>query len=602
MYRLRQLRGSLQIRRDISPVKNTINKDQMSFEIEINKNKVSAKQGETILDVLERNGIQVPTLCHMKDMFPSGSCRMCVVELEDSGKLVSSCSFPVADGMKVKTHSGKVIEARKTIVELLLSNHPDDCLYCVRNGNCELQGLSKEFNVTERRIHGIKNNFSIDQSSPSIIRDPDKCILCGRCIRVCEEVMGISAIDFINRGSRTLIGTAFNRGLNTSSCVNCGQCIMVCPTGALTEKNHFAGINEAIHDPGKTVVVQYAPAISVSLAEAFGMEAGKDINGILNAALRKIGFDTVFDTTFSADLTIMEESAELIGRIREGGTLPMFTSCCPGWIKYAEEFATDFLPNLSSCKSPQQMMGAIIKSYYADLEGIAPGNIYSVSVMPCTAKKFEAQRREMTHEGISDVDAVLTTRELADFIKMHGIDIHKLAPEVADSPLGFRSSAGKLFGASGGVMEAALRTAYAKLTGKELVKFRIPEVRGMEGRKEARIEIGDMEIGVAVVSGIGNAKKLLDEIRNGRTDLHFIEVMACPGGCIAGGGQRIGAGREAILARMGSLYNIDEQETIKVSHRNPDVKAIYDCYLGEPCGHRSHELLHTSYQAREVMK
>ncbi len=574
----------------------------MSFDIEINNKKVSAENGETILDVLSRNGIHVPTLCHMKDMFPSGSCRMCVVEMEDSGKLVSSCSFPVSEGMKVQTHSNKVIESRKTIVELLLSNHPDDCLYCVRNGNCELQGLSKQLNVTERRIHGIKNNFSLDQSSPSIVRDPDKCILCGRCIRVCEEVMGVSAIDFINRGSKTVIGTAFNGGLNTSSCVNCGQCIMVCPTGALTEKNHFAEITEALSDTSKTLVVQYAPAISVSLAEAFGMEPGKDINGILNAALRKIGFKTVFDTTFSADLTIMEESAELIQRIQDGGTMPMITSCCPAWIKYAEEFAPDFIPNLSSCKSPQQMMGAVIKSYWAESEGIKPEDIYSVSIMPCTAKKFEAQRNEMTRHGITDVDAVLTTRELADFIKMHGVDIHKLEPEMADSPMGFRSTAGKLFGASGGVMEAAIRTAYYKITGKELVNFQVPEIRGLKGRKEARLQIGDLDIGVAVVSGLENARILLDEIRNGRNDIHFIEVMACPGGCIAGGGQRIGAEKEAIIARMKSLYTIDENESIKVSHKNPDVIEIYDRYLGSPCGHKSHELLHTSYEEREVLK
>ncbi|MDT8392950.1 MAG: NADH-dependent [FeFe] hydrogenase, group A6 [Bacteroidales bacterium] len=574
----------------------------MSFEIVINKKKVAAENGETILDVLERNGVKVPTLCHMKDMFPSGSCRMCVVELEDSGKLVSSCSFPVADGMKINTHSNKVIESRKTIVELLLSNHPDDCLYCVRNGNCELQGLSKELNVTERRIHGVKNNYNLDQSSPSIVRDPDKCILCGRCIRVCEEVMGVSAIDFIRRGSNTVIGTAFNSGLNTSSCVNCGQCIMVCPTGALTEKNHFAEITEAMNDPSKTLVVQYAPAISVSLAEAFGMEPGKDINGILNAALRKIGFKTVFDTTFSADLTIIEESAELIQRVSNGGTLPMITSCCPAWIKYAEEFAADFLPNISSCKSPQQMLGAVIKSYYAEKENIKPENIYSVSIMPCTAKKFEAQRNEMTRHGISDVDAVLTTRELADFIRMHGVDIHKLEPELADSPMGFRSSAGKLFGASGGVMEAAIRTAYNKITGKELTAFRIPQIRGMNGRKETSIKIGDLELGIAVVSGLNNARILLDEIRAGRNDIHFIEVMACPGGCIAGGGQKIGAEKEDILARMKSLYDIDEGESIKVSHKNPDIIEIYNTFLGEPCGHKSHELLHTNYTEREVMK
>jgi iron-only hydrogenase group A len=538
----------------------------------------------------------------MKDFFPSGACRMCLVEDENSGRLVTSCSYPVEEGMKIKTHSPRVVESRKTIVELLLANHPDDCLYCVRNGNCDLQSLSKELNVTERKISGKKNKINKDYSSASISRDPEKCILCGRCVRVCDQIMGVSAIDFINRGSESIIGTTFNKGLNTSSCVNCGQCILVCPTGALHEKMHYTEIQEAINNHEKTVVVQYAPAISVSLAEEFGLDPGKDINGVLNAALRKIGFDRVFDTTFSADLTIMEESAELIDRISNGGKLPMFTSCCPGWIKYAEEFGDDFIENLSSCKSPQQMLGAVIKSHYAQTENLKPEEIYSVAIMPCTAKKFEAQREEMTQKGITDVDAVFTTREIANYIKLHGIDINKIEPEVADSPLGVRSTAGKLFGVSGGVMEAAIRTAYYKLTGEELLNFKVPEIRGLEGRKETKLKIGDLEIGVAVVNGLANTKELLDEIRNGRTDLHFIEVMACPGGCIGGGGQPFNTDEDALKARMGALYKIDDQESLKVSHKNPEIIELYDKFLGEPLGHKSHDLLHTKYKTRDVLK
>ncbi|HOY30545.1 MAG TPA: NADH-dependent [FeFe] hydrogenase, group A6 [Bacteroidales bacterium] len=573
----------------------------MNLTIEINGKKYQAEKGETILTVLNRNGIKVPTLCHMKNFIPSGACRMCVVELEGSAKLVSSCSFPVSDGMKINTHSPRVLDARKTIVELLLSNHPDDCLYCVRNANCELQQLSKEYHVVDRRIHGIKNKHKMDHSSLSIIRDPAKCILCGRCVRVCEEVMGVSCIEYINRGSKTLIGTSMGKGLNTSSCVNCGQCIMVCPTGALSERNQTAEIQDVLHNKDKVAVVQYAPSISVSLAEEFGMKPGQDINGILNAALRKIGFTYVFDTTFGADLTIMEESAELIDRIVKGKTMPMFTSCCPAWVKYAEEFAPDYLDNLSSCKSPQQMTGAIIKSYFAQQAKLEPKDIFSVSIMPCTAKKFEAQRDTMGREGINDVDMVLTTRELIELIKLHGIDMHNIEPELTDSPLGVRSSAGKIFGATGGVMEAALRTAYKQLTGNELTNFKINAVRGLEGHKEARIKINDMEIGVAVVSGLANAGKLIEEIRNGRNDLHFIEVMTCPGGCIAGGGQRIGITEKVIEARMNALYEIDDKETLKVSHKNPEIVELYANFLGEPLQHKSHTLLHTKYFKREVL-
>ena len=573
----------------------------MEFTLNINNKDCTATQGETILDVLSRNGIKVPTLCHLKDSTPTGACRMCVVEDMKTGKLITSCSFPANPGMEIKTHSQRVVESRKTIIELLLSNHPDDCLYCVRNKNCELQDLSEEHHVRERKIRGRKNKEKLDLSSASIVRDPEKCILCARCVTTCEDVMGVSCIDFINRGNKSIIGTAFDQGLNTSSCINCGQCIMVCPTGALTEQNHFAGIQEALNNPAKRVVVQYAPSISVSMAEELGMESGKDINGILNAALRKVGFDNIFDSSFSADLTIMEESAELVQRISEGGVLPMITSCCPGWVKYAEQFYPELIGNLSSCKSPQQMMGAVIKSYFAEQENLKPEEIYSVAIMPCTAKKFEAQREEMTQEGISDVDAVLTTRELTKFLKLYGVDMFNIQPELTDSPMGFRSTAGKLFGASGGVMEAALRTAHYKITGKELVNFQIPAVRGLDSRKEAKLQIGDLEIGVAVVNGMADARGLLDEIKNGRNDIHFVEVMACPGGCIGGGGQHIGTSPAQLRERMKTLYRIDENETLKVSHKNPEIIELYDNFLGDPLGHKSHKLLHTKYTKRDVM-
>lgn len=570
--------------------------------ITINNLEVGAHPGETILEVLNRNGISVPTLCHLKGMIPSGACRMCVVENRQNGRLVPACSYPAEDGMVLATHSPRVIEARRTIVELLLSNHPDDCLYCIRNGNCELQSLSENLNIRERKIRGEKNCHHLDRSSTSLTRDPAKCILCGRCVRICEETMGVSAIDFTYRGSSTLIGTAFNRGLNTSSCVNCGQCIMVCPTGALSERVDLEEVAEALADPELTVVVQYAPAISVSIAEEFGLPAGRDLNGVMNAALRMIGFKKVFDTTLTADLTIMEESAELIDRIQNGGVLPMITSCCPGWVKFAEQYHPQLLPHISSCKSPQQMLGALIKSYWAEQEGIDPSRIFTVSVMPCSAKKFESKREEMHRESDVDVDAVITTRELVRLIRQCGIDMSRLEPEATDSPLGARSTAGKLFGASGGVMEAAIRTAHHTLTGKEMERFAIPALRGMKGIKRTSVQIDGLEIGVAVVSGLANANELLKEVAGGSSDLHFIEIMACPGGCIAGGGQPIGAPRENVIARMQSLYDIDEHDSLKVSHKNPEVADLYRNYLGAPLGHKSHELLHTRYKERKVLK
>lgn len=569
--------------------------------INVNDRFVQAKPGETILSALKRANINVPTLCYMSNLFPTGACRMCVVEVEGQRNLVPSCAYPVAEGMVIKTHSPRVVRARKTVVELLLSNHPDDCLYCVRNRNCELQKLAEELGVRQRRYIGAHNDYHVDSSSPSIIRDQSKCILCGRCVRVCEEVQGVAAIDFINRGSSTQVGTAFNQGLNVSSCVNCGQCVMVCPTGALREQSYIKEVVAALNDPRKVVVVQHAPAVSVTLAEEFGIKPGKDICGAMTGALRQLGFQYVFDTAFSADLTIMEEASELAERIKSGGALPMFTSCSPGWIKYVEEFHPDFIPNLSTCKSPQQMLGAVIKSYFAKREGIDPKDIYSVSVMPCTAKKFEAQRPEMLEEGTPDVDAVLTTRELARFIRLRGLDLNNIAPEPADTPFGERSSAGKLFGATGGVMEAAIRTAHYLLTGTELKRLEVKAVRGLDSVKEARVHIDGLEVGVAVVSGLGNARRLLEEIKAGRKDLHFIEVMTCPGGCIAGGGQPFSTDTEAVAARMSALYKIDHGENVRVSHANKSVQRLYQEFLQKPNSALAHKILHTNYHRRDVV-
>jgi NADH-quinone oxidoreductase subunit G/NADP-reducing hydrogenase subunit HndD len=452
-----------------------------------------------------------------------------------------------------------------------------------------------------QRMSRSARTFHEKDVAGAIVRDPDKCILCGRCVRICEEIQGIGSIDFVNRGSKAYIGTAFDQGLNVSTCINCGQCIVGCPTGALTEHSYIEEVKAALADPEKLVVVQHAPSVSVTLAEEFGAEPGQDADGKMVAALRRIGFDRVFDTSFTADLTIMEEASELAHRIQTGGALPMFTSCSPGWIKFVEQSYPELIPNLSTCKSPQQMMGAVIKSYFAEREKIDPKNIVSVSIMPCTAKKFESARPEMAPEHIPDVDYVLTTRELGQLLRTFGVDLLAMTPEAADTPFGERSSAGKIFGASGGVMEAAVRTAYYLLTGQELAKPELQPLRGMKGAKEIRAKIGDLEVGAAVVSGLGNARKLLDEIMAGRKDLHFVEVMTCPGGCINGGGQPIGANINAARARMQALYKIDQTEKVRVSHRNPSVTRLYDEFLGKPLGDKSHSLLHTHYDRRDVL-
>lgn len=569
------------------------------IQIEVNGKNIEAREDDTILSALQREGIRIPTLCHIKGMLPSGACRICVVEVEGFGPLVPSCSYPVGNGMKIKTHSPRAVKARQTIVELLLANHPDDCLFYERNSSCELRELAAEYDVNQRRYVGKRNKHDLDVSNPSIVRDPEKCILCGKCVRICEEQQGVAAIDFVGRGSSATVGCAFDAGLNISSCVNCGQCIMVCPTGALREKSNIKEVVDALNDPEKFVVVQHAPAISVSLAEEFNLPPGQDVSGTMTAAFRSLGFDRVFDTAFTADLTIMEEASELVHRISNNGTLPMMTSCSPGWIKFVEQFYPDFIPNLSSCKSPQQMLGAVIKSAFAEKEGIDPKKIYSVSIMPCTAKKFETRRPEMGQDGVADIDAVLTTREFAKLIKQYGLDLKTMTPEPPDMPFGSRSTAGKLFAATGGVMEAALRTAHHMITGKELPLKTIDALRGLDDMKEARLKVGDLEVGVAVVSGLGNARKLLDEIRAGRKDIHFIEIMSCPGGCIAGGGQPFNNDLDSVRARMKALYNIDGTETIRTSHSNPAVMELYKDYLGEPLGEKSHKLLHTHYKKRD---
>lgn len=559
---------------------------------------IPIENGDPILSALARAGINIPTLCHIEGLPPNGACRICVVEDEKTGALIPSCSFPAHSEMSVLTHSPKVISARKTIVELLLANHPDDCLYCDRNLNCALQKLAEEHGVRHRRIRAERIQQFIDNSSPAIMRDPEKCILCGKCVRTCEEIQGVSALDFSGRGSKSRISTAFDVSLNLSTCVACGQCVNACPTGALVERSNIKDVIEAIQDPNMKVVIQHAPAVSVSLAEEFGLEPGTDVMGVMTTALKQIGFDHVFDTAFSADLTIMEEATELVQRITQGGTLPMITSCSPAWVKFAETFYPELLPNVSSCKSPQQMLGSMIKHYWAENADIPEDKVFSVSVMPCTAKKFEIEREEMVSKGTSDIDAVLTTRELAKLIRMYSIDINKLEPTECDLPFGERSTAGKLFGASGGVMEAAIRTAYWMITGDELEKLVISELRDKQGYRELSVKINDLTVKAGVVSGLGNAREILDKIKEGTSDLQFLEIMSCPGGCINGGGQPKSIDKSAIKKRMKALYTIDSKEALNLSHRNCSINDLYEKFLENPGSHKAHELLHTTYQKR----
>lgn len=571
------------------------------FNIEVNNRIIEVRKGETILSALYRNGIKVPTLCNMKDLSPTGACRICVVEVEGKENLVTSCSHPVEESMKIKTHSPRVVKARRTLVELLLSNHPDDCLYCERNGSCELQDLAVDLNIRERRISGKKSRHKLDLSSPSIVRDPAKCILCGRCVRVCDEIQNVSTLEFLNRGSKTLIGTAMARDLNFSSCVNCGRCVMVCPTGALHEHGYMDEVLDSLNNPSLNVVVQYGPAVTVSLAEEFGIKAGKDINGVINAALRKIGFKYIFDTSFAADLAVMETSNEILKKLESGEGFPIISSCCPAWVKYAEQFSPEILGNISTCKSPQQMLGSIIKSYFAPQHNINPNTIYSVAIMPCLAKKFEAQREEMTHKAISDVDVVLTTRELSRLIKLYGIDIHNIEPQTSDSPFGMRSSAGKLFGTSGGSTEAILRTLHYQITGKEIASAKLQDLRSNNGIKEILLKVGGKDFKVLLVSGLNGIDKVIEGVVNKTIDAHYIEIMACAGGCVNGGGQPFKAGEKDVKARARALYEIDETDSLKQSHKNALVNELYENFLEKPGSEKAKQQLHTSYTKRDVL-
>ncbi|MCD6233901.1 MAG: ferredoxin [Candidatus Neomarinimicrobiota bacterium] len=567
------------------------------MNITINNIEVWANPGETVLEVAEREGIRIPTLCYLKGFSPTGSCRMCMVEVEDQGRLVPSCAFPVYDGMKVKTNSPEVRRARKTIIELLLANHPQDCLVCTRNGNCDLQSLAAEYGVRSYRYVGQRRKGKLDLASPSIERDPEKCILCGRCVRVCHEMQNVGAIDLINRGFNSAVAPAMDRSLNTVACVYCGQCIVHCPVGALREKSDQKRVWEAINNTDKLVVAQIAPAVRVAIGEEFGLEPGEIVTGKIVAALRRMGVDTVFDTNFAADLTIMEEANELIERITQKKTLPMVTSCSPGWVKYLEHFYPDLMDHLSSCKSPHEMEGAMIKSYYARKMGINPEKIFVVSVMPCIAKKFEAQRPELGKE-YQDVDAVITTRELARMIRVAGLDFSRLPDEGFDDPLGESTGAGAIFGAAGGVMEAALRTAHYMMTGKDMPVIDFSPIRGLQGVKESTVEINGIKLKVAAVSGLKNIDVLLKDMQAGKSEYHFIEVMACPNGCINGGGQPLPSTPEKIQKRTEAIYKIDQGLPKRCSHHNQSIQKLYHEFLEKPGSHTAHDLLHTYYTKR----
>ena len=571
--------------------------------LKINGMPVSVPKGYTILEAAKEIGIKIPTLCFLKEINEIGACRICVVEVKGARSLVASCVYPVNEGMEVFTNTNKVRESRKTTIELILSNHNRNCLSCVRSGSCELQTLSYEYGVEDAgRFDGFNPTFKKDVSSEHLVRDPEKCILCRRCVAACEN-QKVSVIGANDRGFDTNIGCAFNKDLGDVACISCGQCIVNCPTGALTEKDCTNEVFNALNDPTKHVVVHTAPAIRATLGECFDMPIGTNVKGKMVAALRRLGFDQVFDTDFGADLTIMEEANEFLDRVNNGGILPMITSCSPGWIKFCEHYYPDLLPHLSTCKSPQQMTGAIIKSWYAEKNNINPKDIVVVSIMPCTAKKFEIGREDQDGAGLPDTDYVLTTRELSRMIKRSHIDFVNLPDEDFDPTLGVSTGAGAIFGATGGVMEAALRTAADTLTGQDIENVDYTEVRGTEDIKEATYKINGMDIKVAVTSGLKNASILLDKIRNGESDYQFIEVMCCPGGCVNGGGQPIQPASvrnftDLKALRSKALYDEDRNLPLRKSHESPIIKTVYNEYLEKPGSHLSHKLLHTSYVER----
>lgn len=576
--------------------------------VKINGISVEVEENSTVLQAAKKAGVHIPTLCFLKDLNETGACRVCLVEIKGARALGPACIYPVSEGMEVFTHNKRVLAARKNTVELLLSNHNKDCLSCARNQNCELQKLADDLGIREFKYQGAYRPVTFDDFSDGIVRDTSKCVTCGRCVNACAKIQGLGILNFIDRGFNTKIGPVYNKSLADVNCMQCGQCINVCPTGALHEKEEIHNVINALHDPTKHVIVQTAPAVRASLGEEFGMPIGTRVTGKMVAALKRIGFERVYDTNFGADLTIMEEGTELIERLQNHGTLPMITSCSPGWIRYVEREYPELLGNLSTCKSPHMMLGAIIKSHYAQRKGIDPKDIYVVSIMPCTAKKHEKNREEMKQNGLQDVDAVLTTRECGKLIKMFGLDFEHLRDEQFDEDLfGEYTGAGVIFGASGGVMEAALRTVTEILTGKELDDIEFKAIRGTEGIKEATLTINDQEIKVAVAHSMVLAKPLLEDIKAGKSPYTFIEIMGCPGGCINGGGQSrvIGNIRNGFIdidwkkERAKALYDEDAIMPKRKSHENKQVQELYENFLGKPGSHKAHELLHTTYEKKD---
>ena len=578
-----------------------------TVNIKINGREYAVPQGSTVLEAARAANIEIPTLCYLKDINEIGACRLCLVEVSEGGRpfrMVTACVYPVTEGMEVLTNTPKIMKSRKLNLELVLSNHDKKCLSCTRNTTCELQKLCNEYGVDESHFKGEMNKYEIDESSP-IIRDNNKCILCRRCVAVCSKVQGIGVIGANDRGFDTHIASAFETKLGDNACINCGQCIVACPTGALYERDDTDKIMDAIADPSKKVYICTAPSVRAQIGECFGYEPGTDVEGKMVAAIKRLGFDGVFDMNLTADLTIMEEATEFLGRVKNGGVLPMITSCSPGWIKYCEHYFPEMTENLSTCKSPQQMFGAVVKTYFAEKEGIDPKDIFFVSAIPCTAKKFEVGRDGESAAGVPDVDVAVTTRELGRMIQKAGIKFRELDDEAFDIPFDIGSSAGAIFGATGGVMEAALRTAAEVIEGKPLEKLEFNEVRGTEGVKFASYKLGDVALNVAVASGTANAKKLLEDVKAGKVDVQFIEIMGCPGGCVNGGGQphQPAEVRETIdlrAVRAAVLYNDDAKADLRKSHENSAVKKLYDEYFGEPNSHKAHEILHTHYVKRGV--
>ena len=576
-----------------------------TVNVKINNISYQFPKGLTILQACNQINIEVPTLCYLKEINEIGACRICVVEVKGARNLVASCVHPLSEGMEILTHSERVLTARKLTLELILSTHDRSCLSCIRSDNCELQKLCHDFKVDdEAKFDGHNQVYKTDDSAIHMYRDDNKCILCRRCVAACSKLQSVGVIGVNDRGFKTHVGCAFEEDLGKTDCVSCGQCIVVCPTGAIAEKDDTDKVWAALADPSKHVIVATAPSIRVTLGEAFGMPVGTNVKGKMVTALKHLGFAGVYDTDIAADLTIIEESQELISRIQNGGPLPLITSCSPGWIKFCEHNFHDFIPNLSSCKSPQQMFGAVVKTWYAEKNNLDPHDIVVVSVMPCTAKKFEARRDNQSAAGVYDIDIAITTRELARMIKRAGIQFKNLADSNFDDPLGVSTGAGAIFGATGGVMEAALRTAVEKLTGQELANLDFTEVRGTKEIKEATYKVGDLEVNVAVTSGLANARHLLDEIRAGRKNYHFIEIMGCPGGCINGGGQPVQPASvrnfvDLKTERAKALYEEDKNLPLRKSHESPVIKTLYEEYFGEPGSHKAHKVLHTTYKERE---